>query len=246
MEILPALRRIAAANGIELDAQAIERFAAYRDLLLDWNQRVNLTRITDPEEVERRLFGDSISLLPFVDDRRRKNESPSAGVAVKLADVGAGAGFPGLALKIARPEIELTLIEATGKKVDFMRTVIEELALNGVTAIHGRSEELAHDKVYRQQFDIVTARAVARLSTLLEYCQPLVRPGGLGLYPKGLDIDAEVAEATSALTVLGARLLGLETPAGDEPSTTIVRVEQRTRIDPRYPRRAGLPAKRPL
>lgn len=246
METLPTLRHIAEGNGVELDAQAIERFAAYRDLLLDWNQRVNLTRITDPEEVERRLFGDSITLLPFIDDWRRAHASGFAGVAVKLADVGAGAGFPGLALKIARPEIDLTLVEATGKKVDFMRRVIEELALSAANAIHGRSEELAHDKVYRQQFDIITARAVARLSTLLEYCQPLVRPGGLGLYPKGLDIDAEVAGATNAFTLLGARLLGLETPSGDEPATTIIRVEQRTKIDRRYPRQAGLPAKRPL
>lgn len=241
METLASLRQITEGIGVELDDRAIERFAAYRDLLLDWNQRVNLTRITEPQEVERRLFGDSLVLLPFIDGWHEKNAG-----TIKLADVGAGAGFPGLALKIARPEIELTLIEATGKKVDFMRTVIEDLGLTDVTAIHGRSEELAHDRAYRQHFDVVTARAVARLATLLEYCQPLVRPGGLGIYPKGIDIQAEAAEAANSLRLLGARLLGIETPPANGATTSIVRVEQRAKIDPRYPRRAGLPAKRPL
>src|SRR6266436_572599 len=148
-------------------ATVVEQFLRYRQELLDWNTRINLTAITDPEEVLLKHFLDSLSLL-IVYDR------PGA----RLLDIGAGAGFPGLPLKIARPQWQVTLLEATGKKVTFLRHVIETLQLKNVVAVHGRAEELAHKAEYRAAFDIVTARAVASLPRLLEYAAPYCRVGG--------------------------------------------------------------------
>src|SRR6266446_1507536 len=150
----------------------LQQFLRYRQELLDWNTRMNLTAITDPGEVLIKHFLDSLSLL-IVYDRP----------GTRLLDIGAGAGFPGLPLKIARPQWHVTLLEATGKKVTFLRHVIETLQLKNVVAVHGRAEELAHNAEYRAAFDIVTARAVASISTLLEYGAPYCRVGGQVILP---------------------------------------------------------------
>ncbi len=167
-------------------ATVVEQFLRYRQELLDWNTRINLTAITDPEEVLLKHFLDSLSLL-IVYDR------PGA----RLLDIGAGAGFPGLPLKIARPQWQVTLLEATGKKVTFLRHVIETLQLKNVVAVHGRAEELAHNAEYRAAFDLVTARAVASISTLLEYGAPYCRVGGQVILPKKGDVAEELAQGKS-------------------------------------------------
>src|SRR5215470_5725118 len=169
--------------GLELNEQELEQFLRYREELLEWNTRINLTAITDPEEVLLKHFLDSLSLL-LVYDRP----------AARLLDIGAGAGFPGLPLKIARPPWHIVLLEATGKKVTFMRHVIETLQLENVVAVHGRAEELAHDAGYRASFDVVTARAVASLPTLLEYAAPFCRVGGQIILPRKGDLTEEVAQ----------------------------------------------------
>ncbi len=244
MAPLPTLERLARDLGVPLDGAALDRFARYRDLLLEWNRRANLTSVTDPEEVEVKLFADSLALCPAI---ARFRATGGGQDALRLADIGAGAGFPGLALKIADPSLEVVLIEATGKKVAFMEAAIQALALEGARAVHGRAEELAHRPEYRGRFDVVTARAVARLPTLLEYCLPFCRPGGLGLFPKGRDAQAEAEDASRALATLQARLVGVEPVAvPDLAGTTIVTVEQVGPAPKEYPRRAGLPAKRPL
>src|SRR6266852_4861795 len=160
------------------------RFLRYRQELLDWNTRINLTAITDPEEVLFKHFLDSLSLL-MVYDR------PSA----RLLDIGAGAGFPGLPLKIVRPQWQVLLLEATGKKVTFMRHMVEALQLRDVIALHGRAEELGRDAGYRASFDVVTARAVASLPTLLEYAAPFCRVGGQLILPRKGDLVEELAQA---------------------------------------------------
>src|SRR5438132_2102852 len=142
-------------------ATVVEQFLRYRQELLDWNTRINLTAITDPEEVLIKHFLDSLSLLSVYDKPR-----------ARLLDIGSGAGFPGLPLKIVRPQWEVVLLEATGKKVTFLQHMIETLQLEGVEAVHGRAEELAHNEAFRASFDVVTARAVASLPTLLEYAAP--------------------------------------------------------------------------
>src|SRR5579864_4234060 len=179
--------------GLELTEQQLEQFLRYRQELLDWNRRINLTAITEPEEVLLKHFLDSLSLL-IVYDR------PKA----QLLDIGAGAGFPGLPLKIVQPQWHVVLLEATGKKVTFLQHNIETLQLKNVVAVHGRAEELAHKAGYRASFDVVTARAVASLPTLLEYAAPFCRVGGQIILPKKGDVAEELAQGKLAARHLGA------------------------------------------
>jgi 16S rRNA (guanine527-N7)-methyltransferase len=221
------------------DQQA--QVTTYRDLLLEWNQKFNLTAITDPELVERRLFFDAWRMLPAIDEA-------SGGEPAKLIDIGSGAGFPGLALKIARPALDVTLLEATGKKVGFLQHVIDTLGLTGIDAIHGRAEELGHDPNYRERYDLATARAVASLPALIELCTPFLRIGGRALLPKSEDIDQELREGAKAAKVLGVTIVSADSlPEIDgEKVTRLVIVDRMVRTPPRYPRRAGIPAREPL
>ena len=179
--------------NLALSDQQLAQFLRYQQELLDWNTRFNLTAITDPEEVQIKHFLDSLSLLAVYD-----------GPQTHLLDIGSGAGFPGLALKIARPEWDVTLLEATGKKVTFLRHIIEALQLKGIVAVQGRAEELAHQEAYRAKFDLVTARAVASLSALLEYSAPYCRVGGSIVLPKKGDLVDELARGRRAADQVGA------------------------------------------
>lgn len=244
MPSLPLLRAKSTELGLTLDETALERFEAYRALLIEWNERFNLTGVTEPDEIERRLFFDSLALSPLL--QRHRVASRVTG-NLRLVDVGTGAGFPGLPLKIADPTIELTLIDATAKKVGFLNEAIRVLGLTETRAVHGRSEELARNPAYRSAFDVVIARAVAKLPTLIELCMPFCGPRGWGLFPKGRDIDAEVESAANALAALRSKLIGVESPALPELSgTTIVIIEQVGKPPKPYPRRTGLPSKEPL
>ena len=234
----PSLRDLACEAGIALDVTALARFDAYRDLLLAWNARFNLTAVTDPSEIDRRLFLDTLLMLHAVDAA-----DPLAG-DVFLVDVGSGAGFPGLALKIARPYLDVTLVEATGKKVAFLEACIEELALDGIGAVHGRAEEIGHDPRYRERFDLATARAVASLPVLFELCMPLLRLGGRALFPKGLNLAEEIASGRRAAPLAGARLIAADVLPGNQ--TTLVVAEKTGPTPTRLPRRSGLPTREPL
>jgi 16S rRNA (guanine527-N7)-methyltransferase len=236
------------------DAQDLLRI--YRDLLLSWNRRFNLTAITEPAEVDRRLIGDALRMLPAIDDaieawkagERRRAEGQAVSQRPRLIDIGSGAGFPGLVLKVARPELELTLVDSTGKKIRFLENAISELGLMNAQATHGRAEELGRLPHYREQFDIVTARAVAALPALMELCIPFLQVGGHGIFPKGMDIEQELEEGHRAAKVVGARIVGdelLTAGAGDPVTRLIIAVK----IEPtpvRYPRRSGIPSKEPL
>ena len=246
------LRDLATEMGVTLDATALTRFDAYRDLLLTWNARYNLTAITEPAEIDRRLFLDSLLLLPAVDAAETDLGTAGSRIArtsrtvppISLVDVGSGAGFPGLALKIARPNLDVTLIEATGKKVAFLDACIADLDLTGVRAIHGRAEEIGHDPAYRERFDLATARAVASLPVLLELCMPLLRLGGRALFPKGLDLAEEIALGRRAAPLAGARLIAADILPGGQ--TTLVVAEKTGPTPARLPRRSGLPSREPL
>lgn len=228
--------------GVPLAPGVREALAVYRDALLEWNARVNLTAVEDAEGVDRRLIGDALRLLPAFD------EVAAGGRLVRLVDVGSGAGFPGLALKIARPEIDVLLVEATGKKVAFLRHVIGVLGLDGVEALHARAEDLGQDGRYRGRFDVATARAVAALPALLELCVPFLRVGGRALFPKGAELGTEFAEGEAAAALVGARIeqAGLLPGEPDEPVTRLVIAAKIRETPARYPRRSGVPAKEPL
>ncbi len=231
---------LAQSFGITLSDGQITRFDDYRALLLNWNQRTNLTAITDPAEVDRRLFLDSIFLLPAIDAALTLMDvSPG-----RLIDIGSGAGFPGLPIKIMRPDLHITLIEATGKKVAFLDACIAHLGLERITTIHGRAEDLGHDPVFRGRFDIVTARAVASLPALLELGMPFLQSGGRGLFPKGLDIAEELSAATAAAPLLGGRIVVTRALPGGQ--TTLVAAAKTGPTPDSYPRRAGIPAREPL
>jgi 16S rRNA (guanine527-N7)-methyltransferase len=223
--------------GLTLSEEQREQFVRYREELLDWNTRVNLTAITNPEEVQVKHFLDSLSLLLVYDKPQ-----------TRLLDIGTGAGFPGLALKIVRPEWQVVLLEATGKKVTFLRHVIDTLHLTGVEVVHGRAEELAHKPQYRATFDVVTARAVAALPTLLEYSAPFCRVGGeIILFKKG-DIGSELIQGQRAARLLGA-IFKEDIPVtlpGLEDDRRLLVWQQQKPCPPQYPRSGAAIAKKAL
>jgi 16S rRNA (guanine527-N7)-methyltransferase len=235
-DTLESLRRGAARAGVILDDARLARLAALRDLLLDWNTRVNLTAITDPAAVATLHFLDSLTCALAL--RPAERARPLA-----LLDVGSGAGFPGLPLAIAFPHWRVTLLEATGKKSRFQEQVIATLGLENARALRGRAEEVAHRAELRGRFDVVTARAVAALPALLEYCLPFARSGGLVIAPKKGDLTEETAVGARAARLLGARLLApitIDIPPLDDGRVLLVARALRA-CPAHYPRAGGAP-----
>ncbi len=229
--------------GLDLDAAQFDRFRRYGELLLEWNERMNLTAITDPAEVQALHFLDALTLVPPVHAwcRGAGFDDPT------LLDIGSGAGLPGIPLKIALPRLRATLLDATGKRVRFLQHVVDELGLRGIGAVHGRAEELGRVEGWREAFDLVTARALARLPTLLEWCLPFARPGGLLLAPKAGDLAAEVADGERAAHLLGGALRGVRPVHLTElPGRALVLIDKTGPTPPRSPRGGGLPSKQPL
>jgi 16S rRNA (guanine527-N7)-methyltransferase len=223
--------------GVEPKDALLEQFFRYRQELLDWNTRMNLTAISDPEEVLLKHFLDSLSVLKVYD-------KPSA----RLLDIGSGAGFPGLALKIVRPQWQVVLLEATGKKVTFLQHMIETLQLEHVDAVHGRAEELARKQEYRATFDLVTARAVASLPVLLEYAAPFCRVGGRIILLKKGELEDELAQGKRAALEVGAVLTSDAAVLlpGLEDGRRLLVWEQQSLTPGRYPRSGAALAKKPL
>ncbi len=222
--------------GLSLTAQQVERFQLYYDELAVWNRKMNLTAIVDYEEVQIKHFLDALTLTMVLSD-----------APAKVADIGTGAGLPGIALKIAYPNIELTLIDSTQKKALFLDHIVATLKLEGVSVVTGRAEELAQDAQYREHFDAVLARGVAKLASLAELTLPFCAVGGEFIAMKNWPPDAEVDEAERAVNVLGGRLrqivrIGL---VGLEDRSLVV-IDKLKPTPEKYPRRSGVPQKRPL
>lgn len=217
--------------------QQVQLFLRYRQELIEWNSRFNLTAITDPDEILRKHFLDSASLLTVYDKRQ-----------VRVLDIGAGAGFPGLPLKILRPQWRVVLLEATGKKVTFLRHMIEMLELREIEAVQGRAEELAHQQAYRASFDLVTARAVASLPILLEYAAPFCRVGGEIILLKKGDLVEELARGKLAARHLGTVLRAdrAVTLPGLDDSRRLLVWEQVKKCPESFPRSGAAMAKKPL
>ncbi len=228
----------AAKFGLRLTPSQLEQFVAYEALLLEWNEHISLTAIRQPRQIRVRHFLDSLSCAAATGPLNNRS----------LIDIGSGAGFPGLPLKIAFPDLQLTMVESTEKKARFLELVKEELGLTGVAIIADRAEVVGHSPDHREKFDWAAARAVADLRVLVELCLPLVRVGGYMLAQKGENAEVETAAAATAITTLGggeAALTPIRLPETEQTHTLIV-IPKVEPTDGRYPRRVGIPAKRPL
>ena len=232
--------------GLALSSDQIAQFEYYYRHLVVWNRRFNLTAITEDEDVQVRHFLDCLAGLPVIAEEL--NEPLPLTKQWKLVDVGAGAGFPGLPLKIASPNLSLSLIDGTGKKVAFLNHMVEELGLTGATVVQGRAEELGRQSAYRAKYDLVTARAVAPLNTLVEYLLPLACMGGYVAIYKGSNAPQEYMAARKAIDLLGGetvRLAPILVPYLDaERFILLIRKVRRTPES--YPRGQGLARKKPL
>ncbi len=225
---------------IYLNENQIEQYNIYYQLLIEWNKKVNLTAITDPEEVYLKHFFDSMMPL-WVDDLDMNDK--------RLIDIGAGAGFPSLPMLIANPTMQVTIVDSLKKRINFLEILIEELNLaNQVSLIHGRAEDLGQDKEYRGQFDIATARAVANMNVLCEYCMPFVKKGGSFVALKGAKAEEEVKNAQGAIKILGGKLDNIHTEElpQNEGERSVIIIKKTLDTPNKYPRKAGKPTKQPL
>lgn len=233
-----ALIKGAEALGIKLEKEQIDNFILYKELLEEWNQKINITTITDSFEIDIKHFVDSIT--PLTTEFFKEN--------IKLIDIGTGGGFPGLPIKIMREDIEVVLVDSTKKKVNFLADVIDKLGLEKIQAVHGRAEEMGRNTDYREKFDIAISRAVAQLNTLCEYCLPFVKVGGYFIAMKGPDVKEEVEEASNSIKLLGGKLIDtkvIKLPLSDITHSLII-IEKIKGTPTKYPRGGGKPRKKPL
>lgn len=222
--------------GIELTDSQLNAFETYYDMLIDRNKVMNLTAITEFDEVMDKHFLDSVYLFRSIELK----------ADYKLIDIGTGAGFPGIPLKIVFPELKITLLDSLNKRVGFLNDVIDELNLNDIEAIHGRAEDIARDKAYRASYDIAVSRAVANLSTLSEYCLPFVKIGGKFVSYKSGDCADEVDNAKSAIHLLGGKINKIDEFSYSNNSRSFIVIDKVMNTSNKYPRKAGLPSKKPL
>ncbi len=230
------ITEILAAHGV--DAAACERFAKYYEMLIDWNSRINLTAITDETEVAYKHFVDCIGIF----------DSGVIGDGAAVIDVGTGAGFPGIPMKIVNPSLRLTLLDSLNKRINFLGEVVTELGLNSVECVHARAEDAARQKNLRESFDICVSRAVANLSTLSELCLPFVKVGGYFVAMKGPKADEEISAAKNAIRLLGGKIektVSYDAQGFDFDHNMVV-IKKLSPTAVRFPRKAPKPSKEPL
>ena len=232
------LKTGAGSYGLALSEEQAQQFIQYMELLREWNEKINLTAITEPDEVITKHFLDSMSVYatPYVKE------------GTSVIDVGTGAGFPGLVMKIAKPGIKLTLLDSLAKRLNFLQTVCDETNISDVEFVHSRAEDGGQNPEYREKFDVAIARAVANMSTLSEYLLPFVKVGGYFIAMKGPLADEELANAKKAIATLGGEIA--EVAEVDVPFTDLhhrIVVVKKVKPTPKgYPRKAGTPSKKPL
>jgi 16S rRNA (guanine527-N7)-methyltransferase len=222
--------------GVNLESEQIERLFKYKEILKEWNEKMNLTAIEDDKDVIIKHFIDSLSIIPYI-----KNKNAS------LIDVGTGAGFPGIPLKISIDDLNITLLDSLDKRVKFLNEVVTLLNLKHIRAVHGRAEDYGIKAEHREKYDIAVARAVANLPVLLEYCLPFVKTGGIFIAMKGSNVD-EIDTAKKALDVLGGQIAEVfETVLPDTDMKRSIIIIRKLRQTPtKYPRKAGKPSKEPI
>ena len=229
--------------NIEISDDQINCFEKYYELLIEKNKVMNLTAITDKEDVIVKHFIDSIALIPYLTDKGINTNNE-----LKIIDIGTGAGFPGLPLKIMMPDVKFTLLDSLNKRVSFLNEVIDELKLKDIEALHGRAEDYASDNKYREKYDICVSRAVANLSTLSEYCIPFVKEDGYFISYKAGESEEEINNSKNAIKILGGKINKVEefVLPGTDVSRVFVFIRKLELTDKKYPRKAGVPAKKPL
>lgn len=223
--------------NIEVNDDQLNQFQKYYEMLIEWNDKINLTAITELEDVIYKHFLDSSALLRFMDLSGKS-----------IIDVGTGAGFPGIVLKILCPLSKVTLLDSLNKRIVFLDEVINELGLTNISAVHGRAEDCAHDKLFRERYDIVTSRAVANLSTLSEYCLPFAKVNGMFIPYKSGNIDEEIICSEKAVSILGSSVEKVEKFVLPETDfdRSLVFIKKNKMTVKQYPRKAGTPTKSPL
>ena len=224
--------------GIKLSDHQVSQFIRYYELLIEWNKVMNLTAITEYGEVMQKHFVDSLALVRTGKVTGRE----------KIIDIGTGAGFPGIPLKIAYPDLEVVLLDSLNKRIKFLNEVIEKLGLSGIRAVHGRAEDFARQTEYREQFDFCVSRAVANLASLSEYCLPYVKKGGYFISYKSGNIQEEMEQAKKAVYVLGGDrrdTIHFSLPGSDIERSLVV-IQKINTTPKKYPRKAGTPAKEPI
>ncbi len=222
--------------SISLNKEQYDQFYAYMVLLIEWNEKINLTAITEPQEIILKHFVDSLTIAKYIEEGKT------------IIDMGTGAGFPGIPLKIYRNDVKVVLADSLNKRIKFLNEVIEKLQLKNIETIHCRAEELGKNKEYREKFDYATSRAVANLSTLSEYLLPFVKLNGSGIFMKTMEIDEELENAKKAIKILGGRIEKVdkfEIPESDLGRSIII-VKKEKQTPSKYPRKPGTPAKEPL
>lgn len=230
------LKSNAASLGVELNDTALEKFDTLAQLLIEQNKTMNLTAITDPDEVVIKHFADSVSLFSAVIPEEN----------AKILDLGTGAGFPGIPLLIARPDIRLTMVDSTAKKLRYVADTVEKLGLEA-EVLHARAEEAGKNPEYREKYDIVCSRAVAALNVLSEYCLPFVKVGGIFVAMKGAKAEEEIADAKKAIGILGGKIIDKKTfTLSDGGERTLIIIKKISQTSPKYPRVSAQISKKPL
>lgn len=221
---------------IVFNDKQLNQFYSYMNLLIEWNSKINLTAITNPEEIILKHFIDSLTINKYIDENKC------------IVDVGTGAGFPGIPLKIYRPDIKVTLVDSLNKRINFLDNVISDLELDGIYTVHSRVEDFGKDNKYREKFDYVTARAVANLAVLSEYLIPISKVGGKCICMKGSNIEEELEGAIRAIDILGGKVCEVDNfNLPDSDFSRNIVVIDKIRVTPvKYPRKAGMPVKEPL
>lgn len=220
----------------ELTEKMSQQFEEYMKLLLEWNEKINLTAITQEDEIILKHFTDSLTISKYIKEGK------------SVVDVGTGAGFPGIPLKIAREDLNVTLVDSLNKRLIFLEDVIQKLGLEQVKTLHSRAEEFGQNKKYRESFDVATSRAVANLSTLVEYLLPLVKVGGICICMKGSEVKEELEESKKAIQILGGEIEETHefTLQGSDIKRNIIIIRKKSSTPNKYPRKSGTPAKEPI
>lgn len=236
IEFLRHVKQKAQEIGYTLQEEQLEQFFTYKELLIEWNKKMNLTAIEQEEDIITKHFIDSLSIASYIPD------------TAKVIDIGTGAGFPGIPLKILKKDLSITLLDSLNKRITFLEEVIRNLSLENIQAVHTRAEELAHKEEYREQYDIAVSRAVAPMHTLLEYMLPYVKIGGKCICMKGPNLQEESKDLQNCLETLGGKIEKIEEIVLPETEIkrNIMLIKKENKTPKKYPRNPGMPSKKPL